>query len=104
MTSDIKAKISRIKVLKEDFASRQVGHDRILVPVRQNMSDFNAMFTLNATAAFLWNQLDDAAALTDLVDALQGQYEVGEKTAGEDAYSFIEALYAYMTSAGEETN
>lgn len=97
MPSAIKDKLKRIKELKKDFASRQVGDDRILMPVKQNMSDFNAMFTLNATAAYLWNHLEEAGHSDDLVKALQQQYEVDHETAGADVKAFITELHQYMS-------
>jgi hypothetical protein len=97
MPSDTENNLKRIKELKNDFATRQVGDDRILLPVKQNMSDFNAMFTLNATAAYLWNQLDEAEHSDDLVKALQQQYEVDGETAGADVKAFIIELHKFMS-------
>lgn len=97
MPSDTVYRLTRIKELKRDFATRQVGDDRILLPVKQNMSDFNAMFTLNATAAYIWNQLDQAGHPADLVKALQQHYEVDDKTAAADVKAFIAELHQFMS-------
>lgn len=103
MPSDTESKLKRIKELKKDFASRQVGDEQILMPVKQNMSDFNAMFTLNATAAYLWNQLDNANHLHALADALHRQYEVDDKTARTDIKAFIIELHQFMSGESSDT-
>ena len=40
--------------LKEDFLLRQVADTWVVMPIGQEMLDFNGMLTLNETGAFLW--------------------------------------------------
>ena len=77
---------------KNNFLLRQVADTWVVMPIGQEMLDFNGMLTLNETGAFLWEKLEEGAELDDLVAALTAEYDVTAEAAREDAAAFCRKL------------
>lgn len=78
--------------LKEGFVYRQIAGGHVVIPIGNNIADFNGVITLNDTAAFLWQQLQGGAQGDELVSSLRLEYEVGEEEAREDVAEFLALL------------
>ncbi len=78
--------------LKENFLLRQVAGSWVVMPIGQEMLDFNGMLTLNETGAFLWQKLEEGADLEGLVAALTGEYNVSPEEARADAKEYCDSL------------
>ena len=63
--------------LREDLVLRRVGQDHVIVDPGQDMVDMSKVFTLNDSAAWLWNQLIGKEFTSEeMVRLLTDQYEV----------------------------
>lgn len=72
--------------LRSDISLRKVGNEYIIVEPSQGMVDLSKVFTLNETAAFLWEELKGKEFTdSDLVQLLLNNYEVEEGQAKTDA-------------------
>lgn len=70
---------------------RHVGDDYIIVEPGQDQIDMSRVYTLNETAAWLWEQLQGKDfTLADVTTLLLDRYEVDEQTARQDAAKLIE--------------
>ena len=78
--------------IKEGFMLKTVADSFVVVPTGANIVDFSAMITLNETGAFLWEALKNDVTEEELTSALMSEYEVDEKTAGEDVAEFVAVL------------
>ena len=69
------------------FTIRPLAREFILVAEGPKQVNFNKMISLNATAAFLWKEVDGRESFTveDLADLLCGEYEVDRETALRDS-------------------
>lgn len=75
--------------LRDDLILRNVGGEHVIVDPGQDMVDMSKVFTLNATAAFLWQELHGETFTTErAVSLLMERYEVEEAQAQSD----VEAL------------
>ncbi|MGJ1430478.1 MULTISPECIES: PqqD family protein [unclassified Sphingobacterium] len=79
--------------LRTDIRLRKIGEEYIIVDPGQGMADMSKVYTLNETAAFLWNELkgiefSDATIVKLLLD----NYDLTAETAQEDAKSLIQDL------------
>ena len=76
---------------KKGFKLRTVCGENIIVGEGIENIDFSRIISLNESAAYLWNNVQDrefdASTLTEL---LQAEYEVDEETARNDAQALIE--------------
>lgn len=64
-----------------------------MVPVGEATQKLNGMIHLDDTAAFIWNQIDKAKNLDEIVEKIQEEYEVDPETARQDVYGFCLELY-----------
>ena len=78
--------------IKEGFILRKIADADIVVPIGNNIADFNGIITLNETAVFLWKLLKDGAEQPDMVEALMKEYEISRELAQTDIDNFVERL------------
>lgn len=78
--------------IKQDFMIKKILDDYIVVPVGEEMVNFDAMITLNESGAFLWEQLQEEKTEEDLLKALCAEYDVSEEVAKSDISDFIGLL------------
>ena len=78
--------------LKEGFIVRKVANTDVVIPVGNNIANFNGIITLNETAAFLWNLLKGGTEVTDMVEAVVSEFEVNRESALEDVEAFTMQL------------
>lgn len=76
----------------DSFLLRDVAGTLVIVPVGAAAAAFPGMITLNATAAYLWELLEQEQSVESLAAALQERYEVDQETATADVVAFIERL------------
>lgn len=78
--------------LKSKFVAREVGGELVVVPLTGNIAHMNELFTFNATAKFLWEELQADSTRESLVQALLDNYEVEESVAVADVNKFLARL------------
>lgn len=79
--------------LREDLVLRHIGDDHVIVDPEQDMVDMSKVFTLNNSAAWLWDELigQDFTIVT-IVELLKEQYDVSDELAEKDAQKLIEVF------------
>lgn len=75
-----------------DVVCRQVGHESILVPIRNNVGNLDFVYTLSPVAARLWQLLDGSRTADEVVSMICGEYDVDRETAMSDLVSLIADL------------
>lgn len=79
--------------LKKDLVLRKIENDYLIVDPNQDMVNLSQVYTLNETAAYLWQQLQNREfEVDDLVELLLERYEVEESLARRDAERFLEVF------------
>ena len=73
------------------FALRQLGNEYLLIAESVELVNFNAMITLNESAAYLWLNVADKESFDEqtMVDLLLAEYEVSPEQALEDVRKTI---------------
>ena len=77
----------------EYYILREIAGDNLLVPVGEATQRLNGMVQLTETAAFIWNHINEAKDLEELVKMITDEYEVDEETARNDVFGFTKELY-----------
>ena len=77
---------------KSKFVAREVGGELVVVPLTGNIAHMNELFTFNATAKFLWEELQEDSTEESLVKVLTDNFEVDEATAVVDVQKFLTQL------------
>lgn len=73
------------------FALRPLGNEYLLIAESVELVNFNAMITLNESAAYLWRNVADKPSFDEhtLADLLLAEYEVSPEQALADARKTI---------------
>ena len=79
-----------------DFILRQIAGENILVPCGEAAKRLSGLINLNSTAAFIWQNLNDAKDLDELTARVMENFEVDEETARRD----VNGLTAELILAG----
>lgn len=72
--------------------ARRVSGELVLVPLARHGESLDAIFSLNAVGAFLWERLDGRASGREVVAALVAEFEVPLGRAEADYLGFVETL------------
>ncbi len=79
----------------EDFIFRKIVEEIILVPIKQNVAEMEAVFTLNEVGAFLWEQLGQPRSLSELHNAVLNEFEADPAIVLEDIEAFLNEAEAF---------
>ena len=79
----------------EDFVFRKIVEEIILVPIKQNVAEMEAVFTLNEVGAFLWEQLGQPRSLSELHNAVLDEFEADPAIVLEDIEAFLNEAEAF---------
>lgn len=79
---------------RQDFVTRQIGTETIVVPVRGGVGDLNFIFTLNEAGTDIWRLLREGKTFDEVVDALCALYRVSPEEAAADTREFVDNLKA----------
>ena len=79
-----------------DFILRQIAGENILEPCGEAAKRLSGLINLNSTAAFIWQNLNDAKDLDELTARVMENFEVDEETARRD----VNGLTAELILAG----
>ena len=74
---------------KPNFIHRKVGGNDILIPIAENVADFNGFIELNPTAAFIWDFLKNPVNANEIRAALAAEFCIDEVTAEADTEEFL---------------
>lgn len=77
-----------------NIVSRQIAGEMILVPIRKNIGDMESIYTLNETAARIWELIDGKRTLDEIYRQILLEFEVDPAQAGVELQEFVEALRA----------
>ncbi len=77
---------------KPNFIHRKVGGNDILIPIAENVADFNGFIELNPAAAFIWDSLKTPANANEVIDALAAEFSIDKITAQTDTQEFLALL------------
>lgn len=76
----------------EQVTARKVAGETLLVPIKGRLADLHRVFTLNAVAEWVWEQLDGRRTAAELCDGLVARFDVPHPTAEADLASLLEKL------------
>lgn len=72
-----------------DFIYRMILDEAILVPIRKDIADLNAIYTLNEVGAFVWQQLDQPQTFGEIKTNLLAEYDAEPNTILQDLQSYV---------------
>jgi len=74
---------------QKNIISKKINKEYILVPLTGNIANMNSLYTLNETAAFLWEKINGTKNINQLAEEIVKEYEVEMKEAIIDTNNFL---------------
>jgi hypothetical protein len=82
------------KVFKksDSMVSRKIGSESSLVPIRQNAGDLDSIYTLNDTAAYIWELIDGKKSVGEIKKRILDEFEVTSGDVERDLAEHLQQL------------
>lgn len=77
----------------KEYMIREIAGESVLIPVGMASQRLNGMIRLTESAAFIWEQVDQAENLTQIIEQVKNEFEVDDETARRDVEGFLRELY-----------
>lgn len=71
---------------------RKIGDEYLLVPIRQGGGDLESLYTLNETAARIWDLLDGRVKGREIRDKITEEFDVTPEEAEKDLVHHLREL------------
>jgi hypothetical protein len=84
--------LERVFKKSDAIVFRKIGDECILVPIRQGVGDLESIYTLNETAARIWELLDGTAKGTEIRDKITEEFDVTPEEAEKDLVHHLREL------------
>jgi len=79
----------RIFVRSQSVVSRRVSGETLIVPVRGKVGDLASIYSFNEVASLIWQWLEMPRDVSDLVSAVEREYDVDPQQAQQDVSKFL---------------
>lgn len=79
-------------VKENDFVTRNIKDETIIVPVKGDVSDLDSIYTLNEVGSLVWKFLDGQTSISEIVDAVCSEYDITPEEAQKDVVELIGSL------------
>jgi hypothetical protein len=80
---------------KPYFVCKQTGEELLLIPLKDNVADFNQYLVLNELGAFIWTALSAELTFDALQDQILNEFEVEEGILRTDLEKFIPEIHRF---------
>jgi hypothetical protein len=90
--------IGKIAQQKSMFVCKNTGEELLLIPLKDNVADFNQYLVLNALGAFIWEALDSSITIDLLQEKILTEFEVTTEQLNADLEKFLPDLHHYTCS------
>ena len=92
------ALLQEINHRKPYFVCKNTGEELLLIPLKDNVADFNQYLVLNELGAFIWEQININSSVALLQDAIFNEFDVPLSQIQHDLTKFIPELHQYTSS------
>lgn len=86
----------------DDFVTRVIGDEMVVVPVRLGVANLESMFTMNGVGTAIWQRLDGQATVQEVAAGLASEFAVTPAEALADVNDFLALLAAKGLLAGDK--
>ena len=78
--------------LKPDFVLRKIADTWVILPLGDDILNFNGMLSLNNSGVLLWKILESGGDREEMISKLTEKYDVSRQQAISDVDQFIDKL------------
>jgi len=86
--------LNRCFLKENNFVTRRIAGETIIVPVRAHVVDLDAIYTLDEVGTLIWECLNGRTPGPQIVEAMCLAYDVAPEEAAHDCGEFLGCLEA----------
>lgn len=76
----------------DDFITRHIAGETLIVPVKGHVGDLDSIYTLNEVGSRIWELIDSTKPVAQIIKTIQDEYEVTESEAARDCLELFDSL------------
>ena len=84
--------LDRVYSKSDSVVFRKIGDECILVPIRKGVGDLDSIYTLNPTAARIWELIDGSRSVRVIRETLLEEFEISPEEAEKDLIEHLQQL------------
>ena len=84
--------LDKVYSKSDSIVSRKIADEFILVPIRQNVGDLESIYTLNETAARIWELIDGKIKVEEIKEKIVEEFEVTPEEVEKDIVEHLMQL------------
>ena len=84
--------LEKVYKKSDSIVFRKIGDEFILVPIRQDVGDLESIYTLNETAARIWELTDGKTQVSQIKEKIVEEFEVDPEQAEQDLKEHLQQL------------
>jgi hypothetical protein len=89
-------RFSNVRLSKRgEFVTRETTGEAVIVPIRGQIGDLDAIYTFNEVGTFIWNLLDHSMTVSDIVQAVCESFDVTRDQSEADSLEFLRTLQGW---------
>ncbi len=77
---------------KDDFVTREIAGETIIVPIRKQAGDLESIYTLNEIGTTIWGLIDGKTKVGRIIEAIHQNFAVSPEEAAKDVAEFLQSL------------
>lgn len=77
---------------KQNFVLRKIADEYIFIPIGNTAEQFNGIITLNETALFIYEIIENVNSFEELIERLKKEYDVDEITLINDTVQLLTSM------------
>ena len=90
--------LQSIYAQKKHFVCKNTGEELLLIPLKDNVADFNQYLVLNALGACIWDTIENSITIYSLKEKILTEFEVTPEQLNADLEKFLPDLHHYTCS------
>lgn len=97
-----KENLNNIYQQNNNCVAKEVDDEIVIVPVQDNLAEMDYLYTLNETAAFIWEHLDGQRTLDEIAHIMTNSFDVEYDTAAKDVLKTITEIEEFVILSHEK--
>ena len=77
---------------KDDFVTREIAGETIIVPIRKQAGDLESIYTLNEVGTAIWGMIDGKTKVSKIIEAIHRDYTTSPQEAAKHVAEFLQSL------------
>ena len=87
---------------KNDWVTREIAGETIVVPIRSHVGDLDSIYTLNELGTAIWKFIDGKTSVGQIVESICRDYDIQPEVAQKDILDFLGSIEAAGLIRGVE--